>query len=213
MGPVREVAKALAKRKDDPVMPVAYTTAVKALAECCNLDEASTFVDSSEALAAWARIYKKNEAGRQARQLRLHAYRRMGQIARELAPVKPIPGGGRQAGPVAKLREHGLSRHGADAANHLGKMGDEDFDAVVNQDIPPAPTSVARRFREPSQLTAWRALQQRKGTPFACSTFVQKTDPATVAKTLSADERDVARRSTENMIRWLQAFNRALSNC
>jgi len=143
---------ALAKRADSE-LPVLYTEAVAALAECRNLDEAATFDDAAEALAAWSKIYNDDEAGRQARQLRLHAHRRMGQLAREIAPLKGRKGGGRQPGPVAKLREHGLSRHGAVAANHLAKMPEKGFLTLVDQDFPPAPTSVTRRIRDPLKMS------------------------------------------------------------
>lgn len=134
-------------------LPVIYEEAVAALKECRNLDEAVHFDDASEALAAWSRIYKDDEAGRQAKQLRLHAHRRMGQLAQEIAPHRGRKGGGRQPGPVAKLREHGLSRHRADAANHLAKMSGAGFRTLVDQEVPPAPTSVVRRIRDPLKMS------------------------------------------------------------
>lgn len=139
--------------KANTSIPVIYAEAVAALEACRNLHEAEYFDDAAEALAAWSKIYKDDEAGRQAKQLRLHAHRRMGQLARELAPLKGRKGGGRQPGPVAKLREHGLSRHRADAANHLAKMSGDGFKTLVDQDMPPAPTSVVRRIRDPLKMS------------------------------------------------------------
>lgn len=146
------MGKALAKLDPQTALPVSYTNAVKALTECRDLDEAKEFDDASEALAAWARIYNDDQVGRQAKQLRLHAHRRMGQLAREIAPVKPKKGGGRTGGPVAKLKEHGLTRHKAEASNHLGKMSDPEFQILVDADDPPAPTTVTRRFPKPLEL-------------------------------------------------------------
>lgn len=192
-------------------MPVSYKKAIAALADCRKLDDAKTFTDSAEALAVWARIYKDNEAGRQARQLRLHAHRRMGHLARDLAKRKGRSGGGSEPGPVALLRKHGLTRHQADAANHLAKMDGDDFETFVNQDVPPAPTSIVRRYRRLKTLTTWVLLRERPRTPFACAAYIQKTDPKGLAKSLTDDERDVARNMVDNLIKWLQDFNRALS--
>ena len=194
----------------DTTVPIIYTKAVQALAECRDIDEANTFNNAAEALAAWAKIYKDDVAGREARQLKLHAYRRMGKLARQLYPNRGKKGGGRRPGPVAKLQEHGLSRHGANAANHLAKMGETDFETVVGQDRPPAPTSVERRIRQPGQLTKWKALQQKERTPFAAVTFTRTNDPTALAGSLDRDDVHAARQSTEALIRWLTAFNRAL---
>jgi hypothetical protein len=204
------MSKALAIAEPER-MPVVYTQAVAALAECCNLDEAKTFSDASEALSVWARVYKHDEAGRQAKQLRLHAHRRMGQLARQLAQGAPKKGGGRNPGPVAKLKEHGLTRHQADAANHLAKMSKGEFDTVVNQDVPPAPTSVVRRIRRPHEMSMFQSLRERPRTPLSCAVFIQNNDPAELAKLMSADEKRVASAQVRKLIDWLTEFDRALS--
>ncbi len=196
--------------KPDARMPVVYTRAVKALQMCCNLDEARAFTDGAEALAVWAKIYKHNEAGKQAKQLRLHAHRRMGELAIELAPPRSRKGGGRQPGPIALLRQNGLTRHQADAAHHLAKIGDEEFETIVEQDIPPAPTTVARRFRNVDDISPWTALVGRPRTPFACSSYIANNPPAEVAKILSGNERILATQKAEALIKWLQDFRREL---
>jgi len=197
----------------DVPMPVVYTRAVKALEICCNLDEAKAFTDGAEALAVWAKIYKKNEAGRQAKQLKLHAHRRMGQLAIELAPNRGRKGhdGGRAPGPIAMLRSHGLTRHQADAAHHLAKIGSEDFDTIVEQDVPPAPTTVARRLRKIDKLSPWKALVGRPRTPFGCSTYIANNSPAEVARMLTDDDAHLAAQKADALIKWLQDFRRALA--
>lgn len=191
-------------------LPVAYREAIKALERCQDIDEAKEFIDQAEALAAWARIYKKNEAGKQARQLRLHAHRRMGELAIDLAPRKGTPTGGRTPGPVALLKSAGLSRHSADAANQLAKMPDDRFDLVVNQDVPPAPTSVVRRLRQPENLSALSQLKARQNTPFTCQRFISEHRPQELARMVSESEIADARRICEATVQWLQAFLRAL---
>lgn len=191
-------------------MPVVYEEAVRSLKSCRQLDEAEAFINAAEALAVWAKIYRQDEAGRQAKQLKLHAHRRMGQLARELAPGRSKPGGGRYPGPVAKLQEYGLSRHQANAAHHMAKLPKKDFETLVNQDMPPAPTSAARRFRRAGSTTQWDLLRTNQRNPFACQTFIASTDAATVARSLNAGEVPVARKMAIDLMEWLDAFEQAL---
>ena len=202
-------ARAIASSKNFR-MPLVYREAVDALKKCKHLEESRVFVDQAEALAVWARIYRHDEAGRQAKQLKLHAHRRMGQLARELAPGKVKAGGGREPGPVAKLQEYGLSRHQSDAANHLAKMGKRDFNKLIKQDSPPAPTSVTRRFRQPGTTTQWELLRQSQRNPFACKGFIEKNNPTKLARSLNKGEVDFARKIALQLIDWLDEFEAAL---
>ena len=197
---------AVVKADAGDAMPASYADAVRALIRCQNIDEAKEFSDAADALAVWARIYKQNEAGRQAKQLRLHAFRRMGLLARELAPAKGRAGGGSQPGPVALLRKHGITRHQADAANHLAKITLGEFEQFVDQERPPAPTSVVRRFRRLDNLTPWRMLRERPRTPFSCAGYISNNDARELAQKLTPDERKVAAKMARNLIRWLRVF-------
>lgn len=203
------MSKEIAKT-NKPVVPVLYSEAVARLEECQNIDEAKHFTDAAEALAVWAKIYKENDAGRQARQLRLHAFRRMALIARELVPRQGKPGGGSEPGPVALLRKHGLSRHQADAANHLAKIERKEFDGFVGEDVPPAPTTIASRHRRAETLTPWRMLVARPRTPFSCAGYIKSHNPEKLARSMSGEEAEQARYLADNLIRWLQAFSRSL---
>lgn len=62
-------------------MPVEYEAACKALAACESIDEGKYWSDKADALAAWAKIYKSDEAAVAARRLKLMAFRRMGELA------------------------------------------------------------------------------------------------------------------------------------
>lgn len=79
-----------------PHVPVEYETAINALVACRSIDEAKYWSDKSDALAAWAKIYHSDKAAREAKALKLWAFRRMGQLAAELRPnykrVKGISG-------------------------------------------------------------------------------------------------------------------------
>lgn len=65
-------------------MPVEYEEACKALAACATIDEGKYWSDKADALAAWAKIYKSDEAAIAARRLKLQAFRRMGEIATQM---------------------------------------------------------------------------------------------------------------------------------
>ena len=190
--------------------PVAYTKAVALLQECIDIDEAKAFSDQAEALGVWARIYNQNDIGRQARQLRLHAYRRMGALARELA-AKETRECGRRVGPVQVLRRAGLTKHQADAAHHLGKIDQDEHDILTKQKRPPAPTSVTKRFRDAKNITAYRMLKNKRDNPFTCGAYIKVYAPQRVAETLTPEEVSEAVKVTEHLVRWCQQFIRAAS--
>ena len=202
-------AKKIARSKQFH-MPVQYDNAVKALHECTTLDESKEFTNAAEALAVWAKMYQNNEALRQAKQLKLHAHRRMGELARELAPGKNKVGGGREPGPLAKLQEYGLSRHQADAASVLASLKKRDFNKLINQKSPPAPTSVAKRFRDPGTTTQWKLLRQSQHNPFVCQAFINNNTPASIARKLNKGEVQYARKLALELIDWLDEFEQRL---
>src|ERR1700690_2101621 len=71
-----------------PHMPVEYETALQALQECITLEDTKYWSDKADALAVWAKIFHSDDAARKAKQLKLKAFRRMGELARELRPGK-----------------------------------------------------------------------------------------------------------------------------
>lgn len=119
-------------------MPMEYDRALQALAACTRIDEARTWDNKADALAAWARIYRNDRASELAKQLKLHAYRRMGQLAEELRPKAP-----NQSGPRALLLAEGLSMPQASAARCLARMPAQKFDESLL--TPASPVTVAQR--------------------------------------------------------------------
>ncbi len=131
-----------------PLVPVEYETACKALEACLTLDEAKYWRDKADALAAWAKIYGNDKVGRDARRLRLHAYKRMGDLARELRPLRhggktaeglPV---GSQPGARALLMETGLNKSQAQSALRVSRMPKKEFDAEVASPRPRSPTTL-----------------------------------------------------------------------
>lgn len=191
-------------------MPVVYTDAVSALKKCISINDARDFSNAAEALATWAKIYRNDEAGRNAKQLKLHAYRRMGQLAKQLAPGKRIKGGGSDPGPIAKLQEMGLSRHNADAATHLAGLPKAGFRRLIKQDSPPAPTSAAKRFRDVHVTTTWDLIRRSQRNPFCCSGYILRNSAKSIARKLNAGEAKVARAKALALMDWLDEFEQAL---
>ena len=73
-------ARAITKGRA-PLVPVEYEEAVKALAKCREIDDAKYWSDKASALAAWAKIYHSPQVMREAKLLKLHAYRHMAELA------------------------------------------------------------------------------------------------------------------------------------
>ena len=112
-----------------PLVPVQYETAIKALTECIHLDDAKVWADKADALAAWAKIYRSKDAELKAKQLKLHAFRRMGQIAEELRPTRRA--GRNSLGAASLLIESGLQKHVAATVVRIARAPESQFTAAV----------------------------------------------------------------------------------
>lgn len=191
---------------ENVVLPAIYTKAVAMIKDTITLDESKQWVDKSEALGAWASMYRNDEVGSAAKRLRLHAYRRMGQLAQELQPTKAVRRGGRTPGPNALLRESGLSRHGADAAVALAKAPRSEVDKLIEADKPISPTTYSRRSYANSALAAFRNHQR---TPFSCRVFLSEVTPKQAARKLTTSEKIEAVKQLNKLAAWIVEFERA----
>jgi hypothetical protein len=185
-----------------PLVPVEYETAVKALTECCTLDESKYWSDKADALAAWAKIFHSNETLRKAKQLKLHAFRRMGQLAAELRPKirRDLPG------PQSLLRESGLSRMDAMAADKIGKLSVRRFDKILEE--PRAPTSIVTEMYRRDPL--WAEFSR---TAMTLRSYCRNNTPASIAsavKALGDREAVTARDLVTELAEWLDEFESRL---
>jgi hypothetical protein len=194
-------------------VPVEYESAVRSLIACSTLDDAKYWSDKADALAAWARIYHHDRAGLEAKRLKLHAYRRMGELAKELRPggaLGKAPGGlalGRAPGPQSLLIEAGLSKLQARSAARLRDLPLTKFSALVNSPRPPSPSTVHACHRGSS---AWFELTRPGGSPMSFRTWTRGHDSKSLAKLLAPDEVDKARTLVTELIEWLDDFERHL---
>jgi hypothetical protein len=177
-------------------MPVIYEDAVRDLIACQTLDEAQYFADKAEALAAWARIHKSDQAGVEAKRLKLYAWKRIGELARELRPGGPAstrhPNAkltgyhrfqGRLPGPKSILAEHGLSTTQSQASLRLSRMPKEQFDAAVNSPRPPSALTLGTYGKYSTK--EWEEFS----TTFSSTrSFCRRHNPCDFAKSLKTEE-------------------------
>lgn len=186
-----------------PLVPVEYESAVTALQACITLDETKYWSDKADALAAWARIYRNDEAGLKAKRLKLHAYRRMGEIAAELRPLRGRKQGegvgkGALPGPRTLLKEHGLSVAEADAARILATIPKRQFTDILKR--PVAPTTARHLLRDE---TVWREVAR---AAMSLRSVFRRHTPADVIAVLTELEKPKARELMNELMEWMDEF-------
>lgn len=189
-----------------PLVPVEYETAVKALSTCCTLDETKYWSDKADALAAWAKIYHSGETLRKAKCLKLHAFRRMGQLAQEINPRKSTAEtGGRGSvpgsGPRMLLRSHGLSEANTDAARMLGQITERKFQSLLKRPMAPA----TYRYIRSDDGSPWHTVNRAM---LAMRAQMRRFTPAQVP--VSKGEAENARAIVTELTEWLDAFEQRL---
>lgn len=197
------------------LLPVVYEEACRAIEACVELDELQTWASKAEALAAWAKIYDDNRILRHAKQLKLRAYRRMGQLADELRPKDVHAPRGRRAGAIGSfslLREHGLNRDKAQSAIALGRLPPEKFDKFLNRKNVPSPT-VARAFTQHSNMEergkrsqAYSLLTASGPSPTSFRWWCQTHTPKSIAGNILPGERQKAHELVSDIELWCKTF-------
>lgn len=188
-----------------PLVPIEYETAIKSLAACLEIDDAKYWSDKADALAAWAKIYHSNEAELKAKRLKLHAFRRMGQLAGELKPLRNAKGG-RQPGAIQVLTDAGLTHNSAIAARRLASISEKQFDKVLEQ--PKAPSTVLQDLWVRDE--AWADFV-RTATTFRSA--LRRHSPTAVGVACKANDRYIvtARELITEITEWLDDLERRIS--
>lgn len=196
-------------KKPDAKLPIVYEDAVRDLIACQTLDEAKHFADKSEALAAWARIYKSDEAALEAKRLRLHAYRRMNAIAEELRPFRLRSGNrGFESGAASLLQESGLSRGTVNVIRAVGKVGDEEFRRIISLPRPPSPIAIKRSRERGSN--SWKIFSVSTQSAASFRVFCRRNPAKDLARGLSPDEAVRCREWILEFQEWLDTFEQYL---
>lgn len=208
----------------DVALPIEYTAACRAIAACRTIDDGKRWSDKADALAAWAKIYNSDQAASEARRLKLHAYRRMNDLAEQLRPSgrRLGPHGSSVAGARTLLGEHGLSEHKVKDIRRIGAIPKATFDDLVKSRNPPGVTAAAiqgighsMHGAQPVSSDSWRLIcvgAQVSGiTPRRLlQTFCRKYSAKEVACGLGPHEADAARAMTAELLEWLREFERYL---
>lgn len=206
-------------------MPVIYEEAVRDLILCQSLDEAKYFADKAEALSAWAKIYKDDQACLEAKRLKLHAYRRMGQIAGELRPVRQYSRAngvkvdncshkGKRGdhyllpGPISLLQENGIERHKANAMRQVAKIPEPLFQKLVVSGVSP---TRARMLHTGRSSSAWSKFNQPSTACLPRFVYFCRAQSAKdMASQFTDDEAKKARGYLIEAQEWLDEFERFL---
>lgn len=200
-----------------PLVPVEYESACKSLAACVDLDEAKYWSEKADILAAWAKIYRHDEAGRAAKRLRVHAFRRMGQIAGELRPRnsncgtrgrdkgKFVSGTGSYRGAAALLKEKGLSSPQVQVARRLARTSDSDFDALISRPGVPGLNTIRNTAKGASE-----AFKKLSGAFRRMAYFTKEESAVDLAKSVHQDEVDLVRKYATQIAEWIDSLDQAL---
>ena len=190
-----------------PLVPVEYEEAIKDLIACQNIDDAKYWSDKADALAAWAKMYRDDKASVEAKRLKLHAFNRMGELAKELRPKKSAGfGKGSLPGARSMLVEKGLTYSQAAIATKLGSSSKEEFESIVNLPRPPSP-SIAVNFYLGNTSKERRSLITSMAT---FKGYVLKVSARDMAKETDPRFSAQLRETAICLIEWLDEFERNL---
>jgi hypothetical protein len=127
--------------------------------------------------------------------LKLHAYRRIYALAREIQPQ-----GRHQPGPQSLLKEHGF-KNKVREITRIGRLPQDKFDSVVSQPNPPTPSRLLRIHLNKSP--GWVLCQQ---SFIHCRAAVSKVNRHEIAKALSPREASTALEVAAYLYDWLGEF-------
>jgi len=193
-----------------PILPHEYEQAICALRACTSIDESRYWSDKAEAIAAWAKIYRSKDADILAKRLKLHAYRRMGELAQELRPGSKKPLTKASPGPASLLRENGLSASQATDAVFVGRLHEKKFIDAVKREIPPSPTNLRLEHREGKYSDAYEFML-REAMFAQTARAIAKRDPKQIAKGLDDGECQRLYTMVCEVSEWFDALEHALS--
>jgi hypothetical protein len=182
-----------------PLVPVEYETAVNALQACITLDETKYWSDKADALAAWAKIYRK--------MLKMHAFRRMGQIAGELRPrTGPTGKNGAVPGAVSLLKSTGLSKTGANAARSLAMMSASKFQKLMRN--PKSPITILHE--ETHRHPQWHQFAKYAMVLRSFTRSNSIVDMAALIKKLGERETKAAKQLCTELGEWFDELDQRL---
>lgn len=177
-----------------PLLPAEYELALQSLRECSTLDETKYWDDKASALAAWAKIYHSDEAMRQARILKLHAYRRMADLTKEMMKKE-----GR--GATETLKEKGLSPKQVQGVMAVGRLPQTEFDRVTTRERIPSPTSlIPGQYRRRPANAGAASIESLRAFHY----FTTRVSAESVAQGMGGKDKSFVLRAAEEVMDWLE---------
>lgn len=200
------------------IVPVVYSEAVNALTKCRSIDESKFWADKADALAAWAKIYKNNEAEAEAKRLKAHAYRRMSELAESMLPT-PDRRGRRQQGAKKHLLNAGLTPIQAVNVRRVGALPQKTFDSAIAQEKPPgiqrlATMGIGNRGNGgfPASSLAWREFAHSGASAPASKLrmFCRKHPAYEFGRSFYPGETKAVRALISELREWLEELDASL---
>jgi hypothetical protein len=160
-------------------------------------------------------MYHEDQAGNDAKRLKLKAFRRMGELAMELRPRKNLPQGasgrvsGMEPGHRALLIEKGLKPAQADAATRLARAPASVFKQLIDRPSPPNPRrAMLDHMRRGSD--AWKEFNNSAWGVPTFRAFCRRHQAKSLAVGLASDESKKAREIVTEIQEWLDEFEQYL---
>lgn len=179
------------------IVPVVYEEACRAITACKSIDEAKYWSDKADALSAWARIYNEDKVSIEAKRLKLHAYRRMAELADQIMPQWRAERGFRYATVPIILADYGIGRSQARVIAKIGEMPAAVVKRAIDKRKPPTPSTLALVDNTPSPQ--WTKI---KRTMSSLNSLTDGIEQQTVALTLTPEERVHAYRLADEVVGW-----------
>lgn len=189
-----EQARTITKGRE-PLVPMEFEEAVNSLIQCRQIEDAKYWADKASALAAWAKIYHSQKVEREAKLLKLHAYRRMAELAKE---IKKANG----TAPAKTLQGHGFTKWEADEVLAVGRASQERFEAALAADKPPAP-SVFRKYSDNLEAGLFSSMR-------SFYTFCSNVPATTLAARVEAKDRTAVKRLITRIAEWCDELDQEL---
>ena|SRR6185437_9764975 len=196
-----------------PLVPVVYEEALKNLAECISIDDAKYWSDKADALAAWAKIYHDDKLSRQAKCLKLEAFRRIGILAAELRPRGSLTSPGTKSGrlgPISLLKENGFSHPQARVARDIACMPEEKFKSLLERQTPPSPSRASFEVRPGSTSSYARIAMFGGNSPASFRGFCRRYRSDELMRNLSRDEKKRVHEILVEIAEWVDGALRFL---
>lgn len=206
------VANGLAKVPDvshlsRPQMPIVYDEACKAIAACSAIDEAKYWSDKADALAAWARIYNEDKVTIEAKRLKIHAYRRMAEIADHIMPTWRAERGFRYATVPIILNDYGIGRSQARVIAKIGEMPAAKVQRAIERRKPPTPSTLA--LVDNTAQPQWTRIKRTMSSLVSMTAGIKA--PA-FARKIPEEEQDRAYELAQDVVGWVYTLSEELEN-